>query len=83
MTDAEKMRERRLLHPVPATLAGHLFAIPAMDWGVKKRMLLWISLNTVGEFYFGHNVLYFLNSKDAMAYTLFNVREKCDHFDAS
>jgi len=76
-TEQDSLRARRLLHPVVARQAGNLFEVPTTI-KAKKNLREWLGTHTTGEFYLGANVLYFLNDKDAMAYTLYDVRNKID-----
>lgn len=79
MTNAEakKLRDRRLLHPVAVSKSAQLFTLP-IELGLRKFILAWIGKYTTGEFYLSSSVLYFCDEQDAMAYTLYNVKEKCE-----
>ena len=80
---AENVRGRRLLSPVPVSKSAQLFALPvkfATD-GFRGLMLDWIADYTVGEFYLSSTVLYFCNEQDAMAYKLYDARDKCEMFN--
>ena len=67
----ESARERRLLHPATATRAENVFSFP-LDYGLR------IAVYTVGEYYIGANVLYFNDDQDALAYTLYDVRNRAE-----
>jgi len=71
----ESFKERRLLHPVVARQKGHLFEVPR-DYKKKRKIQDWLILYTVGEFYLGANVLYFLEAQDAMMYKLYDADNK-------
>jgi hypothetical protein len=43
-------------------------------------MIDWIAGYTSGEFYLSSTVLYFCKEQYAMAYKLYNAREKCEMF---
>ena len=73
----ESARERRLLHPATATRAENVFSFP-LDYGLRNRVLDWIAVYTVGEYYIGANVLYFNDDQDALAYTLYDVRNRAE-----
>jgi len=76
-TEQDSLRARRLLQPVVARQAGNLFEVPSRII-TKKKLKEWIGTHTTGEFYLCADVLYFLNDKDAMAFTLYDVRNKID-----
>jgi len=73
----DSLRERRLLWPVKAAREGNIFQFP-LDYRLRNRVLDWLAAYTEGEFYLGPNILYFCNDKDAMAYTLYDVRNKAE-----
>ncbi len=79
---ATNLRERRLLWPVTVSKSAQLFDLPvsfAVD-GFRALLVAWIADYTVGEFYLNSTVLYFCEEQDAMAYKLYNAREKCEMF---
>jgi len=82
MTNEERnnLRNRRLLAPVAVSKSKQLFSLPmtyAIN-GFRGLLLDWIAQYTVGEFYLSSTVLYFCEEQDAMAYKLYNAREKCE-----
>jgi hypothetical protein len=76
----ESARNRRLLWPQTARRVENVFEFP-LDYGLRNLVLDWIAVYTQGDYYIGANVLYFVEDQDAMAYRLYDVRNKCEELN--
>lgn len=66
-----------MLHPVPIEERNpdNVFVLP-LDYGIRNRLLDWIDEHTVGDFYVGSQLIYFVEDADATTYILFNMDER-------